>query len=233
MAVRVGEVLANWVRMPDIVLAGELEAIGARYDPPSLARARTLFAAVLDCPGGGLRIDTIHAFSQWLLAGFPEEAGLSPGTRAMEDRDRALLLRDVLANLLISSEDQGDQRLLDALAMLTLRMAPDDVERYLLRCAEARAAWEGAGAWQQGDLRGPVNRLLGLAEDASETDLQALCNDGMCSPFAAAWKSMQLGQPRPDWARRKPSEIGWPRARLIAWPALMICGRFFSPRRGN
>ncbi|MEY4160983.1 MAG: double-strand break repair helicase AddA [Pseudomonadota bacterium] len=210
MAVRVGEVLANWVRMPDIVLAGELEAIGARYDPPSLARARTLFAAVLDCPGGGLRIDTIHAFSQWLLAGFPEEAGLSPGTRAMEDRDRALLLRDVLANLLISSEDKGDQRLLDALAMLTLRMAPDDVERYLLRCAEARAAWEGAGAWQQGDLRGPVNRLLGLAEDASETDLQALCNDSAwdvqslrrCMEINAAWATktgLGAAQTIGDW----------------------------------
>jgi len=93
MATRVNEVLADWVRMPDDQLAIQLAHIGAPTNPATRARARTLFAAVLDCPGGGLRINTIHAFSQWLLAGFPEEAGLTPGTRAMEDRDRAVLSR--------------------------------------------------------------------------------------------------------------------------------------------
>ena len=91
MATRVNEVLADWVRMPEVTLALQLDAIGAPMDKATLARARTLFAGVLDCPGGGLRINTIHAFAQWLLAGFPEEAGLAPGTRAMEDRDRDLL----------------------------------------------------------------------------------------------------------------------------------------------
>ena len=86
MATRVNEVLADWVRMPDDQLAIQLAHIGAPTNPATRARARSLFAAVLDCPGGGLRINTIHAFSQWLLAGFPEEAGLTPGTRAMGPR---------------------------------------------------------------------------------------------------------------------------------------------------
>ena len=92
MATRVNEVLANWVRMPDPELAMDLNAIGERATPETIARARSLFAAVLDCPGGGLRIDTIHAFSQWLLGACPEEAGLIPGTRPMEDRDKDLLV---------------------------------------------------------------------------------------------------------------------------------------------
>jgi ATP-dependent helicase/nuclease subunit A len=87
MATRVHEVLANWVRMPDTELAIDLDHIGERATPEAIARARALFAQVLDCPGGGLRIDTIHAFSQWLLAAFPEEAGLIAGTRPMEERD--------------------------------------------------------------------------------------------------------------------------------------------------
>ena len=103
MATRVNEVLADWVRMPDDQLAIQLAHIGAPTNPATRARARTLFAAVLDCPGGGLRINTIHAFSQWLLAGFPEEAGLTPGTRAMEDRDRAVLSREVLSSLLLEA----------------------------------------------------------------------------------------------------------------------------------
>ena len=78
MATRVNEVLANWVRMPDTDLARDLIAIGESPSADVIARARSSFAQVLDCPGGGLRIDTIHAFSQWLLAAFPEEAGLIP-----------------------------------------------------------------------------------------------------------------------------------------------------------
>jgi ATP-dependent helicase/nuclease subunit A len=77
MAARINETLARWVRAEPARLALELQAIGADIGPETQGRARTLFAAVLDCPGGGLRIDTIHAFSQWLLAAFPQEAGLT------------------------------------------------------------------------------------------------------------------------------------------------------------
>src|SRR5690606_308998 len=100
MATRVSAVLAGWVRMAPEALAADVIAIGAEPAPESQARARTLFASVLDCPGGGLRFDTIHAFAQWLLAAFPEEAGLIPGTRPMEDRDREVLAHEVLADLL-------------------------------------------------------------------------------------------------------------------------------------
>ena len=55
--------------------------------------------------GGGLRIDTIHAFAQWLLGAFPGEADILPGTRAMEDRERALLkFRNGTYPLLISTD---------------------------------------------------------------------------------------------------------------------------------
>jgi ATP-dependent helicase/nuclease subunit A len=196
MATRVNEVLANWVRMPATELASDLDAIGAPLDPATQARARTLFASVLDCPGGGLRIDTIHAFAQWLLAGFPEEAGLAPGTRAMEDRDRALLSREVLSGLLLDAEHRGDHDLLDALSSLSLRMGPEEVERYLLRCAEAREAWEGSGSWAP-PLRPRVNVLLGLSADADEAQVAELCADGAfdvrslrhCLAANAEWKT--------------------------------------------
>ena len=68
MARRVSDVLARWVRLPDPALARELDHIGASMAPDTLQRARSRFAAVLDCPSGGLRIGTIHSFAQWLLA---------------------------------------------------------------------------------------------------------------------------------------------------------------------
>ena len=139
MATRVNDVLASWVRMDDALLATDLKAIGAPVDDTTRDRARTLFAKVLDCPGGGLRIDTIHAFSQWLLAAFPEEAGLVPGTRAMEDRERELLIREVLSDLLLDAD--SDDR--DALAMLSIRHGPDGAKSWLMRCAETLDLWTG------------------------------------------------------------------------------------------
>ena len=106
MSARIADKLAGWVRLDDTSLARELQAIGADIGPATLARARTLFAAVLDCPGGGLRIDTIHAFAQWLLGAFPQEAGLPPGSRPMEDREKVLLARQVLADVLLAAETE-------------------------------------------------------------------------------------------------------------------------------
>ena len=176
MASRINAVLARWVRLEDTLLAKDLMAIGADYGEAAVKRARRLFAEVLDCPGGGLRIDTIHAFAQYLLAAFPNEAGLLPGVKAMEDRERDLLLREVLAELLLTAERQNDVATLSALEVLSLRMGPQAVPGWLLRCAKAREAWEGPGGWQP-PMQAGVLRLLGLASDASTADLPELCDD--------------------------------------------------------
>tara|TARA_B000000460_G_scaffold204350_1_gene151216 strand:- start:7448 stop:10942 length:3495 start_codon:yes stop_codon:yes gene_type:complete len=201
MANRVNDVLASWVRADEIALARDLQAIGAEFGPDDIARARTRFAAVLDCPGGGLRIETIHAFSQWLLSAFPLEAGLVPGTRPMEDRDRELLLRDTLAELLIAAEEQGDTSLTDALATMSLRADQGAIERFLMACAEARAAWEGTGSWKP-PLLPRVYRLLGLKPDHDPAAVASLCEDSAfdtqslrrCHDALLAWGTATAGK---------------------------------------
>lgn len=179
MAARINGTLAEWVRLDDADLGMRLAAIGAVASADSKSRARTLFASVLDSPGGGLRIDTIHAFSQWLLATFPQEADLIPGSRPMEERERDLLAHQVLADLLVAAESDplGDPSLLRAVEMLSLRHGPDVVPAFLLRCASARAAWFGPGGWQAGDMRANVLRLVGLPADAGADWLAAQCED--------------------------------------------------------
>ncbi len=179
MAARINGTLAEWVRLSETDLFARLNAIGAPTDPDTLAHARTLFAAVLDCPGGGLRIDTIHAFSQWLLATFPLEADLIPGSRPMEDRERVLLARQVLADLLLHAESDplGDPQLLRAVEVLSVRHGPEAVVGFLLRCASAREAWIGPGSWQASDMRANVLRLLGLPSDADADWVAAMCED--------------------------------------------------------
>ncbi len=163
MANRINAVLARWVRLPATVLAKELGDLGADIGPATQERARSLFASVLDCPGGGLRIDTIHAFSQWLLANFPEEAGLVPGTRAMEDRQRVLLARAVLTEVL----EAADARLLGAVQRFTRAKDPGALEGWLMACADAEELWFGPGAWQS-PVAARVHRLLDIPADADE-----------------------------------------------------------------
>ncbi|GMM93883.1 double-strand break repair helicase AddA [Qipengyuania sp. MTN3-11] len=171
MAVRVNSVLARWVRMDSAGLAAELDHLGAPIDPDTQARARSLFARVLDCPGGGLRIDTIHAFAQYLLSAFPAEAEVLPGSRAMEDRDRDLLSRDVLSELLAG----GDARVREAIAEMSRRKGPDAVMGWLMRCAGHMDMWERP-SWQQA-LRIPVRRLLGVPADAGPEWVADACAD--------------------------------------------------------
>ncbi|MEM7701022.1 MAG: double-strand break repair helicase AddA [Pseudomonadota bacterium] len=168
MANRINAVLARWVRLAEGKLATELRHLGAPVDPDTLDRARTLFASVLDCPGGGLRIDTIHAFSQWLLASFPEEADLAPGSQPMEDRQRELLSREVLADLLSEAEAAQDRRILNAVELFVTRKDPGSLHHWLMRCAAHEELWEGRDAWQSPVDTRVRQSLLGIPSDADE-----------------------------------------------------------------
>ncbi len=167
MANRINAVLARWVRLPSTVLAKELGYLGADIDPATQERARSLFASVLDCPGGGLRIDTIHAFAQFLIGNFPEEAGLAPGTRVMGDRSRELLSREVLTDLFEEAERTNDVRVLDGIESFTTRKDPAALHKWLMRAADAHELWEGKGSWQS-PMAARVRQTLGMPADADE-----------------------------------------------------------------
>ena len=173
MAQRISNRLAAWVRMPGPQLAADLEALGERATPDLQARARTLFAGVLDAPGGGLRIQTIHGFCQSLLAAFPVEAGLTPGFRPLEAREEAVLARETLATLLIEAERDGRSRPIETIGALSLRMGEGGAEGFLLACARSLAALEalpsGIGPW--------LRRALDLPQGDIGEALASGCDD--------------------------------------------------------
>lgn len=171
MANRINAVLARWVRLPAVTLAKELGYLGADIDPATQERARSLFASVLDCPGGGLRIDTIHAFAQFLIGNFPEEAGLAPGTRVMDDRSRELLAREVLTDLVEEAERTHDVQVLDAITQFTMRKNPAALHKWLMRAADAGDMWDGPGSWQS-PMAARVRQTLGMPADADEAWVQ-------------------------------------------------------------
>ncbi len=85
MAIRVNETLGKWAVIPQEELEEQLEKLTGTPPCPEMTQAaRRLFAEVVDLPGG-LKIMTIHAFCQSVLARFPLEAGLPPHFTPIED----------------------------------------------------------------------------------------------------------------------------------------------------
>ena len=101
MQIRLFEHLGAWAMLPDQPLRKKLLDLGEdenRLDDATLNRARTLFARALEAPGG-LKIQTIHAFSSALLKRFPLEAGVSPQFKSIDDREARRLRIDILNEL--------------------------------------------------------------------------------------------------------------------------------------
>ncbi|WP_294090109.1 UvrD-helicase domain-containing protein, partial [Sphingomonas sp.] len=170
MSGRIARQLARWVRMSDADLKKDLFALGEDPNDARLrARARTLFARLLDAPGGGIRVQTIHGFCQGLLAGFPLEAGLVPGFRPVEGREEAVLARETLAALLVEAE-RSNPALIDAIGALSLRLGEGGAEEFLHACAAAHDALAALPSGIQPDLRRAFDLPAGDVEEAIIAD---------------------------------------------------------------
>ncbi|MEO1274904.1 MAG: UvrD-helicase domain-containing protein, partial [Pseudomonadota bacterium] len=96
---RLFETLGTWAMLPDEELAKQLSELGETgLSPERLERARTLFASALETPGG-LKIQTIHAFSEALLRRFPLEAGVPPRFDVLDDRGAAQLRMGIVEEM--------------------------------------------------------------------------------------------------------------------------------------
>ncbi|WP_435372171.1 double-strand break repair helicase AddA [Sphingomonas faeni] len=189
MAQRINGRLAAWVRMPAPALAADLIALGESPVQALQDRARTLFAKVLDAPGGGLRIQTIHGFCQGLLAAFPVEAGLTPGFRPLEAREEAGLAREALASMLSDAEREGRERPVEIVGRLSLRMGEGGAEAFLLACARALPALEALPVGIQPRLRRELGLPSGDIDEAIAEWCDALDLDAIARIAAAnrAW----------------------------------------------
>ncbi len=125
MALRLRARLGAWVVAPEAKLRDDLLGFEVAPTPDALRLARSLFATILDLPGG-LRIGTIHAFCQSLLGRFPLEAGLSPRFGLLEDTDARIALSDALEGVL-ARDPPGAMR--EAVERLSAQKTLGDVRR--------------------------------------------------------------------------------------------------------
>jgi ATP-dependent helicase/nuclease subunit A len=172
MANRLADRLARWAVISDTLLTNELfDTLGRRADPEMQARARELFARVLDAPGG-MKIQTIHAFCQSLLARFPLEAGIAPHFQVLDERSAAEMLREAreaalvdpamasdVSEVSVHAQEQGLAKLLAELVRERGRIA--------------RLFTDGFDA-----AEAAIYRVLGVdIEDTRDALLDAACRD--------------------------------------------------------
>ncbi|HEX4693823.1 double-strand break repair helicase AddA [Sphingomonas sp.] len=213
MAGRIKQRLAAWVRASETDLGGDLIALGERPSPERIARARTLFAKVLDAPGGGLRIQTIHSFCQSLLAAFPVEAGLVPGFRPLEAREESQLAREALAGLLVDAEREGREEPVAAVGALSRALGEGGAEAFLAACAKAPEALAALplGDGVQPYIRRALDLPSGDVEGAIAEGCGAIDEEGLrvLHDFNRGWGTKsgleRAGLIR-DWLDLSPSE---------------------------
>jgi len=141
---RLFERLGGWCVADDASLATELEKLGA--SAADLPRARALFAQALETPGG-LKIQTIHAFCERLLARFPLEADVPPGFDIADEARAAALLGEARAKAALS--DDGPR---DAFRRFAKKLYSDHLEGLLDRLALRRAEFHRYAQKHQGEL---------------------------------------------------------------------------------
>ena len=208
-------------------LTTELTALLAR--PPTAAehaRAQRLFLQVLELPEG-LKIETMHAFCQSLLARFPLEAGLAPHFRVADEAEARLVFDEAL-NALFAAATR-DPRLADALAELAMRFA-DTALTTRLRQAIAerhRIADALAGRGIEGHMAA-LARLLDL--DDEQADEEALlarffAQEAVDEETLAQW-AQDLARGR-DTLRKAAEAI----ATFRAQPADPVATRFAAYKR--
>ncbi len=110
MANRINQRLAAWTTLPPGKLAEELVALSGRFPQEhEIARARQLFAAILDVPGGA-KIATIHAFCQSLLRRFPLEADVAPEFAVLDERGAAEAITEAAEAVINAARAGGRAR---------------------------------------------------------------------------------------------------------------------------
>ncbi|MEN3953328.1 double-strand break repair helicase AddA [Iodidimonas sp. SYSU 1G8] len=174
MANRVNSRLAEWATADDDVLYKALATLEEGIPPNAvrIAKARRLFAEVLDVPGG-LKIETIHAFCQSLMSRFPLETGIAPHFQVMDDRSAAELMMDAVARVLARAHAGRDPDLTEALDFVSAHLTDFQFTGLLRELTARPAAFAG-----NDDSR--LYRLLGLEPGTTERDIiAAACRDGV------------------------------------------------------
>lgn len=211
MTGRILNELGQWVMAQEEVLRGKLQKLtGQVPDEMQLARARSLFATVLEAPDG-IRIQTIHGFCQSLLRRFPLEAGIGPHFTVMDTRTQQELLKEARQRLFDRAQ-RHDPQLRDAISAIARSISESSFQALLEEIVQhnrrfrsllmPRHAMEQAMAdvWRHFSLM-PEATLTGLITTHFAYDAQTLAQLRQIAALLLQGddKAQALGQGMADW----------------------------------
>ncbi len=179
MSERIAKRLSSWAVDNEENLTKELSSLlGNEFNwqapQECLNFARTLFAVLLDTPGG-MKIQTIHSFCQDILKRFPLEAGVSPYFEVMDDRSSKEILQKIKVELLQQADIDEKSDLARAIAYLTQNVSEFKFPEIMNMITENRSKIDTLLKKYDNNLLQLMHTLekkLGVTADASEEELK-------------------------------------------------------------
>ncbi|HWD58094.1 MAG TPA: double-strand break repair helicase AddA [Stellaceae bacterium] len=202
MANRLNERLARWTTMPPGALAQELVKLtGVNPRDEDIARARQLFARVLDTPGGA-KIETIHAFCQSLLRRFPLEAGVPPEFAVIDERSAGDALQDAAAGIIAAARSGTRPDLAEALGVVARYLVEERFIEVMAALAKERGRLAVALADGEDALLARLAAMLGVPPDATAESLAAtFCAGGDIAALRQCCAALAEGTEKTDRPR--------------------------------
>jgi len=170
MQTRLFQSLGDWSIMSEDALTNELNRLEGKTSTRSrnsLNRARSLFARALETPGG-LKVQTIHAFCERLLKRFPLEAGIAPGTEAIDERDAAIIQQQVWTDMETEAVAKPDTQLAADIALLAAHKSDQDMDKlytWAMGNAYKIDKWQASGGTEE------LATLFEIDADATSEDI--------------------------------------------------------------
>ncbi|MDA1090741.1 MAG: double-strand break repair helicase AddA, partial [Proteobacteria bacterium] len=172
VATRLSTRLGHWAAMNAGTLEKNLKALLNK--PPldeETARARSLFARVLETPEG-IRVRNLHSFAESLLSRFPVEAGLAPHFSVIDER-RASELRNEARDRLLTGGGAEGKSVRAALRHLAGIINQDQFGLVMRELDDKRARLKRLITSHNGHqgLMAAVRRTLGLGADETVANI--------------------------------------------------------------
>ena len=181
MKSRISERLSEWSVQSDEKLRENLKKLfNNEYESEKklseyASRAKTLFAVLLDTPGG-MKIRTIHAFCEEILKRFPLEAEVSPYFEIIEERDVNEALKQIQDEILQEcgrTDSPESKALLYLTENLKETTFPAVMGNITTNHAKIKKSLQKYGGLE--GLLAELQKKLGVTDDDTEEKTKAEC----------------------------------------------------------
>jgi ATP-dependent helicase/nuclease subunit A len=180
MATRVYDRLKAWIALDDDALDAQIRDLGVTHiDAARRLRARRLFAAALETPGG-LKVQTIHAFCTRVLQQFPFEAEVAAHFSVLEDRTQKEMLERARMAVLLAAAAAPDGRLGRALTVATAAAADTTLVKVLNEAMGRQAQF---AAWTEDGRDRALAQLSAVLGVGVDDDLAQIEKEIVEGPY--------------------------------------------------